>query len=1119
MELSYRRLVALGIVGLQGLAAVQPSWAMSAEHRTVPPAITQVTSLDNLIPITLGETVQGRLTASNPEDRLSRETDHHTRRDRLIHPEAAVDYVIPARAGETLIISVNSWEFSPYLTIGKDFRGIFLPEEFVWGWSPTSSGGGVAAIRWTVPETGEYQIQIEALGSDNAGGYRLDVITGDAAQALAPALEVAQALSDYESRYEIPAGISDLTPLARTIATYWGRENWYGLLLSLRGIVQQLESGAGAVALTQTQTLVADLQAAVSNPALVEAAIFPILTDMSRDVVAHAFRGEEAVVGGLLEDLLQIYATVWGEGHENTLSLRQQIAQAYLSRGNTLAAERILEPVLASRATTGYGFPDAPEPYTSAIYDPAFFLLQGLSFDTGDFQAAEAAVRQALSQTDDLEETVFLWAQLADVLVNQQNYEAVIALGEEAVAALSSPPFANWEDSFGIQLNLNGLLSTVAYAYGVLGQSSEAEATLQRLRPPAGLTLTQTNQYRDNLSTSVRIALYRAQGRHGEVEMLLRQQLQAWRAAGGEDAETSSWLNLLAEALWAQGQIAEAVTVRQRALELEEQRIATALVGASSEQVQRYLSAMGFQEAMFATLSASVQRADYAPATALGLTNVLQRKGRTLDLLVAQQRYLQAQPSAADQALIDQLAAARSQLASFTYQSHPPDPAQVTALQAEIHRLEGQLVSRVGIAENLSEVTTAAVQQQLPAQAALVEYVRYQPYDPRQPEAYTLGEPRYMAYVLQPQGAVAAIDLGEATTIDPLVETLRRQLQDPFTNLEAVRQAGRELHQALVEPLPLGNAQHLLLAPDGQLNLIPFAALIDSNQRYLVEVYRLTYLTSGRDLLRAPTAAAPNPAVFIANPDYNRAEIPATVTASRGLGVVSARAPELRQLQFGPLPGTVAEVNAIAPLLSPASILTGAQATETALKQIQGPRILHIATHGFFLEDVSETIPQTSETIPQTLATADGIATHPLLRSGLALAGFNPRESPPDDGVLTALEASGLNLQGTQLAVLSACDTGLGEVITGEGVYGLRRAFTLAGAESQLTSLWQVDDFATKDLMVAYYQRLLNREGRSEALRQVQLAFIQGDAPRQHPYFWAAFSFSGQWQPLADPSF
>jgi CHAT domain-containing protein len=139
---------------------------------------------------------------------------------------------------------------------------------------------------------------------------------------------------------------------------------------------------------------------------------------------------------------------------------------------------------------------------------------------------------------------------------------------------------------------------------------------------------------------------------------------------------------------------------------------------------------------------------------------------------------------------------------------------------------------------------------------------------------------------------------------------------------------------------------------------------------------------------------------------------------------------------------------------------------------------------------------------------------NPLLRSGLALAGFNPRSSGGEDGVLTALEASQLNLFGTQLVVLSACETGLGDIANGEGVYGLRRAFAIAGAETQLMSLWQVDDFGTQSLMARYYENLTAGMGRSEALRQVQLEMIRADDTYSHPYYWAAFILAGDWRSL-----
>jgi CHAT domain-containing protein len=129
------------------------------------------------------------------------------------------------------------------------------------------------------------------------------------------------------------------------------------------------------------------------------------------------------------------------------------------------------------------------------------------------------------------------------------------------------------------------------------------------------------------------------------------------------------------------------------------------------------------------------------------------------------------------------------------------------------------------------------------------------------------------------------------------------------------------------------------------------------------------------------------------------------------------------------------------------------------------------------------------------------------------LAGANISQSGADDGILTALEIAGLDLWGTKLVALSACDTGLGEVAVGEGVYGLRRALVIAGAESQLVSLWKVDDVATQELMAAYYERLLAGEGRAEALRQVQLAMIQDRALRR-PYYWASFIPIGAWGPI-----
>lgn len=133
--------------------------------------------------------------------------------------------------------------------------------------------------------------------------------------------------------------------------------------------------------------------------------------------------------------------------------------------------------------------------------------------------------------------------------------------------------------------------------------------------------------------------------------------------------------------------------------------------------------------------------------------------------------------------------------------------------------------------------------------------------------------------------------------------------------------------------------------------------------------------------------------------------------------------------------------------------------------------------------------------------------------SGLALAGANRLESGTDDGILTALEIAGLDLRGTKLVVLSACETGLGEISVGEGVYGLRRSLVIAGAESQLASLWKVDDTATQELMEAYYRRLGAGEGRANALRHTQLEMLHSTRWK-HPYYWASFIPIGAWGPV-----
>ncbi len=226
--------------------------------------------------------------------------------------------------------------------------------------------------------------------------------------------------------------------------------------------------------------------------------------------------------------------------------------------------------------------------------------------------------------------------------------------------------------------------------------------------------------------------------------------------------------------------------------------------------------------------------------------------------------------------------------------------------------------------------------------------------------------------------------------------------------------------------------------------------------------------------------------------------------------------------KFPPLPGAEAEARGVAQMLGKDCVLRlGAEAREAELKAVQSPRVLHLATHGFFLSDQEF---QRTNSLPfgrpgewgqaGRLPYVQNDRENPLVRCGIALAGANHAgritNAVAEDGVLTGLEAALLNLQGTELVILSACDSGTGEVKIGEGVMSLRRAFRIAGAQTVLASHWNVSDKATSQLMTEFMRRWRAGEPRGKAWREAQLSLLRSKEFAS-PYFWAAFTLTGQW--------
>jgi CHAT domain-containing protein len=308
-----------------------------------------------------------------------------------------------------------------------------------------------------------------------------------------------------------------------------------------------------------------------------------------------------------------------------------------------------------------------------------------------------------------------------------------------------------------------------------------------------------------------------------------------------------------------------------------------------------------------------------------------------------------------------------------------------------------------------------------------------------------------------------------------------------------------DLRAALFDPLVdvLDGATRVFLAPDGDLCRLPFEVLPLTDGRCLLDVYELSYLSVGRELLAsAPPTAAPGAPVVVGDPDFDAGD-----TSNTGDRTTRPGWP------FRHLEGTRLEAEQVAARLG-VTPLTGASARKSDVLSVSSPSILHLATHGAFLPDDDPSASGPAAAASWMGRLGGRRLANPLLRSCLALTAANTwlhGGTPPQgasNGLLTAEDVALMDLQATELVVLSACQTGLGLVRVGEGVLGLRRAFVLAGARTLVMSLWKVPDEPTRALMDQFYARLAAGEPAAAALRGAQ-RWMKERFP--DPLCWGAF--------------
>lgn len=505
--------------------------------------------------------------------------------------------------------------------------------------------------------------------------------------------------------------------------------------------------------------------------------------------------------------------------------------------------------------------------------------------------------------------------------------------------------------------------------------------------------------------------------------------------------------------------------------------------------------------------------------------------------------------SVAQAALRQRLDEASRRLANLIYRGPGVSLEKFTRVVAEAQAQRDSAERELALASAdyrrevaVEEAGFADVVAALPPRTALLALVRYQHTESANPPA--VAEEHYLAFVSR-RGETEpfAVGLGRAVTLDAAIERWRAAVRDvggalvdgPATE-RTYRQVSADLTRLLWQPLARQLVEErVFVVADGLTQVVNFAALPVENDRYLVDgAADFHWLTTERELLRTPAAAVATAGLLaLGAPSYSA--LPAEVAAGSGSGAAftgevdpgrlsAMRGRSLRAgrnacgeavaLTFENLPGTGREATEIAALWRQQSqgealVLLGSEAGTARFAALaHGRRVLHVATHGFYLDDACDE--------PR----ADGAVAkrqNPMLLAGLAFAGANHRqsESGEDDGILTAEEISRLDLGAVEWAVLSACDTGRGRIHDGEGVLGLRHAFEIAGARSVLTSLWQVDDVHARRWMRALYQaRLVDKLDTVGSAASASRALVkelrrEGSA---HPALWAAFVATGDWR-------
>jgi CHAT domain-containing protein/Tfp pilus assembly protein PilF len=805
----------------------------------------------------------------------------------------------------------------------------------------------------------------------------------------------------------------------------------------------------------------------------------------------------------LYQRSLQIYQSTFGNDHPLVAQPLNNLAILYVQQGKYAQAQPLYQRSLKIyEAANGKDHPDVANSLNN---------LALLYKAQGKFTAAEAMYERSLKIREAalgknhpaVAQSLF---NLANLYAQQENYAAAEPLHQRSLQIREA---VHGKDHLEVADSLNGL-ANLYLCQGLIDQAEPLyERSLQIFEAVFGKNHPIVAH---TLQGQAMVAVVR--GQFEQAETLLQTAIEILRARLGKDhPDTACAVHRLAVIYARQGRNADAIRMSERALRSLHRHTATVLPVLTEREQLDYLE-LYFGSSLRSSLSLAL-------TDSVGEENRLRMaswllNGKAVAMESLSERLILARDNASQEAsqTLAELEDVRRQLAQVTLGNANADARRLDellecekVLEASLHGFD----TRSQRDDPWFEIDE--LRQKLPAKGVLIDIVRFEVTDftAKSKDAEKLPA-RYIAFLSTRLGDVQVVDFGPAELIENAIQAAREELSVATNriNEKGEPQAEKVLRQSLdalatlvLHPLlpHIEKAEQWFISPDSNLWLVPWAALPLNDGRFAIEGHRIQFVVSGRDLILNPLKLdrKPSAPLVLADPDFdlNVPKRPLASTETRS-SLGGLRLGDIRRL-----PGTATEAEALTPKLerfagAEPRVFTDEKAQTSVFRSAKAPKVVVLATHGFFLPDQEKKVE------------------NPLLRCGVLLAGCNRApiaKVGEDTGVLTGLEIVGIDLRGTELVVLSACETGLGDVRNGEGVAGLRQAFQLAGAETVVASLWQVPDRATALLMVAFFENLAAGHSKADAMREAQLAMIKSSREKSgaaHPFFWAAFTVTGR---------